>query len=131
MNEKDRFAQRSRGCACCACARRRTRIRAADHGQHHRAHPRRPGRGGARASPSRRKNAATGFIRTDVSDGEGIYRLTALPVGTYDITAELQGFSKVENKGIVVNVGQTLDLNMTLKLATRVRRSSRSRRRRR
>ena len=64
------------------------------------------------------KNAATGFSRTDVSDGEGIFRLNALPVGTYDITTELQGFSKVENKGIVVNVGQTLDLNFTLKLAT-------------
>jgi hypothetical protein len=53
-----------------------------------------------------------------VSDGEGIFRLTALPVGAYDLTTELQGFSKVENKGIVVNVGQTLDLNFTLKLAS-------------
>ena len=33
-------------------------------------------------------NPATGFTRTSVSDGEGIYRLTALPVGTYDVTAE-------------------------------------------
>ena len=63
------------------------------------------------------KNLATGFTRTDVSDGEGIFKLTALPVGTYDLTTELQGFSKVENKGVVVNVGQTLDLNLTLKLA--------------
>ena len=30
------------------------------------------------------KSAATGFTRTDVSDGEGIFRLTALPVGNYD-----------------------------------------------
>ena len=76
------------------------------------------------------KNLATGFTRTDVSDGEGIFRLTALPVGTYDLTTELQGFSKVENKGVVVNVGQTLDLNLTLKLATSRRRlrSTRSRR---
>jgi hypothetical protein len=47
-----------------------------------------------------------------------VYRLTALPIGTYDVVAELQGFSKVENKGIVLNVGQTLDVDMTLKLAT-------------
>ena len=59
-----------------------------------------------------------GFVRTGVTDGEGIYRLTALPVGTYDLTAELQGFTKIESKGIVVNVGQTLDIDMTLKLAT-------------
>ncbi len=64
------------------------------------------------------KNLATGLTRTDVSDAEGIFRLTALPVGSYDLTTELQGFSKVENKGIVVNVGQTLDLNFTLKLAS-------------
>ncbi len=64
------------------------------------------------------RSEATGFVRTSVTDGEGIFRLTALPVGTYDLTAELPGFSKVESKGIVVNVGQTLDLNLTLKLAT-------------
>ena len=45
------------------------------------------------------KNVQTGFTRTDVSDGEGIYRLTALPVGTYDITAELQGFIEGREQG--------------------------------
>ena len=64
------------------------------------------------------KNPQTGLTRTETSDAEGIYRLTALPVGIYDLTAELQGFSKVDNKGIVVNVGQTLDVNMTLKVAS-------------
>jgi hypothetical protein len=59
----------------------------------------------------------TGFVRTGVTDGEGIYRLTALPVGAYDLTAELQGFSKVENKAIVVNVGATVTLDMALKVA--------------
>jgi outer membrane receptor protein involved in Fe transport len=63
------------------------------------------------------KQADTGFTRSDVSDGEGVYRLTALPVGTYDVTVELPGFSRVENKGIVVNVGQTLDVPITLKVA--------------
>ena len=64
------------------------------------------------------KNTETGFVRTGVTDGEGIYRLSAMPVGTYDITAELQGFSKIESKGIVLNVGQTLDIPVTLKVAT-------------
>src|SRR5215204_3384072 len=49
------------------------------------------------------KNAETGFVRTG---------------GTDDITAELQGFSKIESKGIVLNVGQTLDIPVTLKVAT-------------
>jgi hypothetical protein len=62
------------------------------------------------------RNTQTGFVRTEVSDGEGVYRLTALPVGTYDVTAELQGFSPFDRKGVVVNVSQTTDLNIELKL---------------
>src|SRR5262249_30938366 len=61
------------------------------------------------------KNPQTGFTRSDVSDSEGVYRLTALPVGTYDVTAELSGFNKVENKGLIVNVGQSLEIGMTMK----------------
>ena len=63
------------------------------------------------------KSPQTGFTRTDVSDGEGIYRLNALPVGPYDITAELSGFSTFSRKEVVVNVAQTTDLNVELSLA--------------
>ena len=63
------------------------------------------------------RNTQTGFTRIDVSDAEGVYRLTALPVGTYDVMAELQGFAKVERKGIVLNVGQMLDLGLPMTLA--------------
>ena len=58
------------------------------------------------------RNTQTGFVRTEVSDGEGLYRLTALPVGTYDVTAELQGFSTFDRKGIVVNVVADADLDI-------------------
>src|SRR5262249_40915579 len=54
------------------------------------------------------KSAATGFTRSEVSDAQGVYRLSALPVGTYDITAELQGFTTVANKAIEINVAQTI-----------------------
>ena len=63
------------------------------------------------------KNDATGFVRTEVSDAEGIYRLMALPVGTYDILAELPGFNKFERKGLVVSVGQTVPIDITLAVA--------------
>src|SRR5687767_748189 len=63
------------------------------------------------------KNDATGFVRTEVSDAEGIYRLLALPVGTYDIAAELSGFNKFERKALVVNVGQTVPVDITLVIA--------------
>jgi hypothetical protein len=64
------------------------------------------------------KNTETGFTRASNTDAEGTYRLTALPVGTYDLTIELSGFSKHEQKGIILNVAQTLDVNVALKLAT-------------
>jgi outer membrane receptor protein involved in Fe transport len=63
------------------------------------------------------RNTATGFTRTEVSDSEGVYRLTGLPVGTYDIAAELQGFAKFERKALVVNVGQTVDIPISMNVA--------------
>ncbi|PYR81718.1 MAG: hypothetical protein DMF87_04350 [Acidobacteria bacterium] len=52
-------------------------------------------------------NAATGFSRTDVSDSEGLYHLNAMPVGTYDVVAELPGFIRLERKNIAVDVSET------------------------
>src|SRR5580765_5352419 len=63
------------------------------------------------------KSATTGFTRTEVSDTEGVYRLSALPVGIYDVTAELQGFTTVSKKGVEVNVGQTQAIDFPLKVA--------------
>lgn len=59
----------------------------------------------------------TGFVRTDLTDREGLYQLNALPVGNYDIVAQLKGFTRVESQAIVVNVSQTTDLNITLRVA--------------
>ncbi len=65
------------------------------------------------------KSPDTGFTRTEASDGEGIYRLPALPVGTYDLTAELTGFTTVSKKGVEVNVAQTLTIDFDLTVAPR------------
>src|SRR3979490_2676842 len=63
------------------------------------------------------KSATTGFTRTEVSDAEGVYRLSALPVGVYDVTAELQGFTTVSKKGVEVNVAQTQAVDFPLRVA--------------
>src|SRR5512140_2615473 len=63
------------------------------------------------------KNLATGFTRVATSDPEGLYRLSALPVGTYDLTIELQGFATIDRKGIAVNVGQTFTIDFDLTVA--------------
>src|SRR2546428_1344499 len=59
------------------------------------------------------KNSQTGFVRTETSDAEGLYRLNALPVGVYDVTAELSGFTTVAQKDIVVGLGQTLTIDFS------------------
>jgi hypothetical protein len=64
------------------------------------------------------RHTETGFSRTVTADGEGVYRLTALPVGVYDITVELSGFGRTERRGIVLNVAQTLDVNIELRVAS-------------
>src|ERR1041385_8655 len=63
------------------------------------------------------KNTDTGLVRSEVSDSEGVYRLNALPVGKYDLHAEVSGFAPYDRKGVQVNVGQTLDVNVDLNLA--------------
>ena len=63
------------------------------------------------------KSPTTGFTRTETSDAEGVYRLSALPVGIYDVTAELQGFSTVDKKDVAVNVSQTQAIDFNMRVA--------------
>lgn len=62
-------------------------------------------------------NPSTGFSRTSVSDGEGVYRLSGLNIGQYNLTVELTGFAPEQRSGLVINVGQTITLDFTLKVA--------------
>ncbi|MGB7218879.1 MAG: TonB-dependent receptor [Vicinamibacterales bacterium] len=62
------------------------------------------------------KNPDTGFTRAETSDSAGVYRLAALPVGVFDITAELTGFSTASRKGVEVNVAQTHAIDFDLRV---------------
>ena len=53
-----------------------------------------------------------------MTDGEGLYRLTGLPIGNFDLTMEITGFATLERKDLVLNVAQTLNLNIQLKVAS-------------
>ncbi|MCX6550966.1 MAG: carboxypeptidase regulatory-like domain-containing protein, partial [Acidobacteria bacterium] len=64
------------------------------------------------------KQAETGFTRTVVTDAEGLFRLTALPIGKFDVVVEMAGFATLERKDVVLNVSQTLSLDVQLKLAS-------------
>jgi hypothetical protein len=63
------------------------------------------------------KSPTTGFTRTETTDAEGLYRLAALPVGIYEVTAELQGFSTVSKKDVEVNVAQVQSVDFPMKVA--------------
>jgi hypothetical protein len=64
------------------------------------------------------RNSATAEVRTAVSTDEGVYRVTNLPRGTYEVTAELQGFRTVTQSGVLLTVGDTVRLDFTLEVGT-------------
>jgi len=61
-------------------------------------------------------NVGTGIARTAVTDEKGAYVITNLPVGSYAVGAELQGFRKTERKGFEL----TSDARLTADFAMAV-----------
>src|ERR1044072_2086774 len=52
--------------------------------------------------------------QTFVTEATGEYRFLNLAPGPYKVTAALQGFTPVVRDGIVVSVGKSVDLPLTL-----------------
>ena len=63
-------------------------------------------------------NKNSGFVRSTTSDAEGRYRLAALTPGSYEVVAELQGFSRALRQGLSFSLGSEAVLNFTLQLGT-------------
>ncbi len=59
----------------------------------------------------------TGLLRTTRSSSAGVYFLRGLPLGSYTLTTDYPGFSKIRVGGIVLSVGQTRSLDLTLQPA--------------
>src|SRR5256712_6635002 len=51
-----------------------------------------------------------------VTDGSGNYRLINLPPGTFTVTAELGGFSKVRRDGILPRAGRNFPVDITMEI---------------
>jgi hypothetical protein len=60
-------------------------------------------------------NAATGYTRSAVSNAEGIYSLSLVPPGTYDLTAELSGFTTAK-RTLILTVGATISANVVMQV---------------
>lgn len=55
-------------------------------------------------------------MKTVTSDAEGRYSAPLLVPGTYAVRAELQGFKAVEQKNVVVRLGQAIELPLTMQV---------------
>lgn len=63
------------------------------------------------------RHVETGLTRDLIADETGYYRGLSLPSGTYEIAAGQAGFAKVRLTGIALSLGQSLDVNIVLKVA--------------
>src|SRR5437588_8229018 len=59
-------------------------------------------------------NKETGLVRDVTASDAGIYTIVALPPGKYTVVAEATGFSNATIDDIVVNVGRTENINLTM-----------------
>lgn len=57
---------------------------------------------------------ASGLVRTATSDSEGGYSLPYLPVGPYQLEVSAQGFQDYIQKGIILQVGQDVQVDVSL-----------------
>jgi outer membrane receptor protein involved in Fe transport len=61
-------------------------------------------------------NKDTGRAVTLVTDGSGIYRAVDLDPGRYSVRAEMSGFTRSEVPDVVLLLGKSLEINMTMKV---------------
>jgi hypothetical protein len=62
-------------------------------------------------------NNATGLQRVAVTDTTGSFRFALLPVGTYTVVAELEGFGRVTTTNVDIDVARDRNLPVTLRPA--------------
>jgi len=60
------------------------------------------------------KHTESGLTRTVITNETGSYRMPALPVGAYEVIAELSGFKQQVRRGITLVVAQEAVVNLTL-----------------
>jgi len=61
-------------------------------------------------------NVSTGAAQSTVSGADGNYVLPDLQVGGYSLVVTAKGFEQIKQNGIILQVGQSVQLNVTLKV---------------
>ncbi|MDQ1473238.1 MAG: hypothetical protein QOJ99_4718 [Bryobacterales bacterium] len=62
------------------------------------------------------RNTETGFTQRSVSSGTGTFLFPRLPVGSYQLKVEKEGFTAYEQTGITLTVDQSANVAVTLQL---------------
>ncbi len=62
------------------------------------------------------EQVTTGYTQTGKAGADGAYLFPSLPVGSYRLTAQMDGFDTYVQSGIVLTVGQTATQNITLQV---------------
>jgi hypothetical protein len=63
------------------------------------------------------RNTATGITRETTTDQTGLYRAPLLPVGPYEVTASLAGFSTTKRPNLTLSIGQTLTVDIGMQVS--------------
>jgi hypothetical protein len=63
------------------------------------------------------KSPNTGYVRTVVTNADGLYSLPLMPPDTYELTFELAGFGPV-TRPVQLTVGSSITVNQTLQLSS-------------
>jgi len=61
-------------------------------------------------------NTGTGVIRTAATDASGEFVVTNLPLGTYQVSAEMKGFKKAVHPPVPITVKARVRVDMTLEV---------------
>jgi hypothetical protein len=64
------------------------------------------------------RNVETDVARSATTNGSGLYQLSALPIGDYEVHAKKEGFAEVVRTGVRLVVGQNATVDMTLQVST-------------
>jgi carboxypeptidase family protein len=62
------------------------------------------------------ENAATGLVRAYTTGEDGAYLFPGLPVGTYRLQVEKEGFARYSQEGITLHVNQTATQSVSLRV---------------
>ena len=62
-------------------------------------------------------NVGTGIQKSFVTDQNGNFVASSLPYGTYVVTTHASGFAESKSQPVVLNVGATVQVNLTLAVA--------------